>query len=68
MSFFKSKTPEVKDIAVPSRSSSEVQMAAEEERRKIAASSKSVSWLTGGLGVPKSNQNYAASKLLSGTA
>lgn len=67
MSFLTPKTPKVKDIPVPDRSSSEVTALAEEQRRAIAAKSKATSWLTGGLGVPRSSQKYAASALLSGT-
>ena len=69
MSFLKApKMPAVKDIPVPDRSSTEVVAAADEQRRQIAAASKVSTWLTGGMGVPRSTQTYAASKLLSGTA
>lgn len=67
MSFLKApKAPKVKDIPVPERSSSEVAAMADEQRRRIAEGSKASSWLTGGLGVPRASQNYAASALLSG--
>jgi len=67
MAFLKPKTPKVNDISVPDRSSAEVTAAAEEQRRQIAAASKAQTWLTGGLGVPRTSQTYAASKLLAGT-
>lgn len=68
MSFLKGpKVEKVKDIAVPDRSSAEVTAAAEDQRRQIAAASKASTWLTGGMGVPRNSQVYAASKLLAGT-
>jgi hypothetical protein len=68
MSFLSPKVPKVKDIPVPDRSSSEVQQAADEQRRAITNKSKALSWLTGGVGVPRSSQTFAAAKLLSGTS
>lgn len=67
MSFLKPKVPKVKDIPVPDRSDSEVQQAADDQRRVIAGKSKATSWLTGGMGVPRGTQSFAAAKLLSGT-
>lgn len=68
MSFLKTKIPKVNDIPVPDRSDSEVQQAADDQRRAMASKSKATSWLTGGVGVPRNTQTFAAAKLLSGTA
>lgn len=69
MSFLKGpKVKDPKEIPVPDRSSTEVATAAEEQRRAVTNKSKAMSWLTGGVGVPRSTQNFAAAKLLSGTA
>lgn len=68
MSFLTPKVPKVKDVPVPDRSSSEVQAAADEQRRTISNKSKAMSWLTGGVGVPRASQTFAAAKLLSGTS
>lgn len=55
---------------VPNRTDAQVQEAADEQRRLLANKSKSQSWLTGGLGVPRSANNYggAASRMLGGGA
>lgn len=68
MSFLMPKMPDVHNVAVPSRSDADVQNAANEQRRKIASETKVSDWLTGGLGVPRGQQAYTATKLLGGGA
>lgn len=59
------KMPKVEKIPVPNRTDAEVQAAADEERKRSAASRAS-SWLTGGLGVPRGGFSSAGAQLLSG--
>jgi len=65
--FGKAPKPE-KPPPTPNRTDSEVQAAADEQRRLIAQRTKATSWLTGGLGVPRNSDNYAsaATKMLGG--
>lgn len=65
--FGKMPKPE-KPPPAPNRTDSEVQAAADEQRRLIASKTKAQSWLTGGLGVPRTASNYssAATKMLGG--
>ena len=65
--FPKAPKPE-KPPPTPNRTDAEVQAAADEQRRLIASKTKATSWLTGGLGVPRSAANYAsaATKMLGG--
>ena len=60
------KAPKVRDIAVPNRSSSEVQQAADEARRQANGDNVTNNWLTGGSGVSKNNSMYAAARMLTG--
>ncbi len=60
------KMPKVKDIPVPTRSSEQVQRDADNQRQRVAGETSSVSWLTGGLGVPKNMQKFSAAQLLGG--
>lgn len=67
MSFLLPKTPKVAaSPAIPQRNDEEVQSAADEQKRLLAAKTKATSWLTGGLGAPRTTSLYAGSKLLSG--
>jgi len=62
------KMPKPKTPPVPARTDEEVQAAADEERKRQFAAGKASSWLTGGLGVPKSATSSAGVKLLSGSS
>ena len=60
------KPPKVRNINVPTRSSAEVQSAADEARRKINSEDTAFNWLTGGAGIVQNKNDYAATKMLSG--
>lgn len=62
---FTPKVPKVKDIRVPAKSDKEVESLAEQQR-KLVVGQPSVSWLTGGMGVPSSQLSFGATKLLGG--
>lgn len=60
------KAPKVKELPTPSRTSAEVQQAAEQQRAAIAAETSATNWLTGGLGVNEKRVKTGASALLGG--
>jgi hypothetical protein len=64
----KAFTPKIKPTKVPfapERSDADVTAAAAEMRRNTIGK-PSPAWLTGGLGVPNSSQNFSATQLLGG--
>lgn len=63
--WFMPKIPKVKDIIAPNKSDSEVTALAAEQRKSVIGQ-PSASWLTGGAGVPQSQLQFGASKLLGG--
>lgn len=68
-SLFKPKVPKPPEPPpVPNRTDEQVQAAADEQRRLLAQKTRSQSWLTGGLGVPRSSGSYGgmASRMLGG--
>lgn len=60
------KPDKPKELPVPTRTSAQVQEAAEAQRQQAFAEMSASNWLTGGLGVPDQKNKTTAVRLLGG--
>lgn len=58
--------PKPQNIPVPTRTSTQVQEAAEQQRQALVSETSATNWLTGGLGVDEKKLKTGAASLLGG--